>query len=307
MPQVSVIIPTHNRAAFLRGAIASVLNQTFQDFELLVVDDASDDDTPQAVAGFKDERIRYFRHETNKGGSAARNTGIRNSSCDFIAFLDDDDEWLPEKLNKQMELILASEPKVGVVYTGYLDVDPTNGQILSTQIPLKRGNLTQHLLRENCIGSASSVLVRRSCLQQIGWFDENLPCSQDYDLWIRISKGFFFDCVRLPLFKYSVHGNKISTDTEARYRGLDIIKKKYRSAPLSKKYYTHVYIDLGITHCLAGDMKRGRKAFLTAIRLSPIQTRGYFNLCLSFLGSQEFARTKNLTRKVLASFAGAAR
>ena len=100
MATVSVIIPTHNRSDFLRSAIASVLNQTYQDFELIVVDDASTDNTAEAVAEFNDERIKLLRHDTNKGGSAARNTGILASECDYIALLDDDDEWLLEKLSR---------------------------------------------------------------------------------------------------------------------------------------------------------------------------------------------------------------
>src|SRR5262245_46961170 len=112
MPKVSVIIPTHNRADFLRDAIFSVLNQTFQDFEIIVVDDASTDNTSEVIGAFNDERIRYLRHDTNKGGSAARNTGILNSQCDYIAFLDDDDQWLPEKLAKQVDTLIASPPDV---------------------------------------------------------------------------------------------------------------------------------------------------------------------------------------------------
>src|SRR5258705_13939604 len=105
MSQVSVVIPTHNRSEFLRSAIASVLGQTYQDFELIVVDDASTDSTAEVVVSFNDSRIKFIRHQTNQGGSAARNTGIRASKCDYIAFLDDDDEWSPRKLSKQVEVL----------------------------------------------------------------------------------------------------------------------------------------------------------------------------------------------------------
>src|SRR5262245_45342203 len=135
MSRVSVIIPTHNRADFLRGALSSVLNQTYQNFEIIVVNDASTDDTAKVVAAFEDERIRFIRHDTNKGGSAARNTGILASKCDYIAFLDDDDEWLPDKLRKQMEILLASPPEVAGVYTGCLDVDKTSGKVIRQRIP----------------------------------------------------------------------------------------------------------------------------------------------------------------------------
>src|SRR5262245_40242735 len=215
MPEVSVIIPTHNRACFLRDAITSVLNQTFQEFEIIVVDDASCENTSEVVASFHDKRIRLIRHATNKGGSAARNTGILASTCNFIAFLDDDDEWLPDKLAKQMNIFCSSLAEVGCVYTGCVMVNRDNGRVIDQRIPTKRGNLSKDLLRSNCVGGTSSVLLKKTCLQKVGLFDEMLPRSQDYDLWIRIANEFLFEYVPEPLFKYYVHENKISTNLDA--------------------------------------------------------------------------------------------
>src|SRR5262249_19547313 len=155
--------------------------QTYQDFELIVVDDASSDNTVQVVAEFTDERIKLIRHELNKGGSAARNTGIRASNSNFIAFLDDDDEWLPEKLSKQAKILLSSPPDVCGVYCGYISV--SKGELQGEYHPTKKGNLSKDLLARNCVGSASAVLLKRECLIKVGLFDESLPCSQDYDLW----------------------------------------------------------------------------------------------------------------------------
>src|SRR5262245_10505045 len=228
MPKVSVIIPTHNRAHFLRGAIFSVLNQTFQDFEIIVVDDASNDTTSQVVGSFDDKRLRFIRHETNKGGSAARNTGILASKCDYIAFLDDDDEWLPEKLAKQMDILLTSPPEVGCVYTGFVGVDRTNGKVIGQHIPTKRGNLFNDLLLSNCIGGTSSVLLKKTSLQKVGLFDESLPRHQDFDLWIRIANHFLFEYVPEPLFKYYFHDHRISTNLDAIDRGIEKITKKHR-------------------------------------------------------------------------------
>jgi glycosyltransferase involved in cell wall biosynthesis len=303
MPQVSVIIPTCNRSEFLRGAIASVLNQTYQNFEIIVVDDASTDNIFEIVAAFKDERIRFIRHDTNKGGSAARNTGILASKCDYIAFLDDDDEWLPDKLRKQMEILVASPPEVGCVYTGCLDVDKASGKVIRQRIPTKRGNLSRELLIENCVGGTSAMLLKKVCLQRVGLFDENLPRSQDYDLWIRISREFLFECVPESLFKYHVHGKKISTDLRA-VKGLDLLATKYASYPLSKKLYSNDYLDFGILYCLSGDMHEGRKVLLRAIKLSPLQLRGYFNLCLTLFGAQNFAKVKAAIGKVRSAFIG---
>ena len=104
LPKVSVVIPTHDRAHLVGRAIRSVLAQTFQDFEIIVVDDCSVDNTKEVVQSLADSRIRYLRHEINRGGSAARNTGIGAARGEWIAFLDSDDEWLPKKLEKQLEM-----------------------------------------------------------------------------------------------------------------------------------------------------------------------------------------------------------
>ena len=301
MPRVSVIIPTHNRSDFLRHAIASVLNQTYQDFELIIVDDASMDNTAEVVAAVNDERIKFLRHDKNKGGSAARNTGIRASQCDFIAFLDDDDEWLPEKLSKQTEILLSSPPQVGCVYTGYVDVSMSTGKTVGEYRPTKRGDLSKALLAANCVGSASSVLLKRECFEKIGLFDESLPCSQDYDLWIRVANEFLFEYVTEPLFRYRTHENKISNNLEALTKGMEIMAAKYRDYPLS--YYREQYIDLGIMYCLAGDVYRGRKAFFKAIELSPFQLRAYLNLGLSIFGTGKFRKIKEAERKAFSYFA----
>jgi len=301
MPQVSVIIPTRNRPDFLRGALLSVLSQTYQNFEIIVVDDASTDNTSEIVAAFNDERITLLRHDTNKGGSAARNTGILASKCDYIAFLDDDDEWFPEKLAKQMHILLASPPEVGCVYTGYVDVSSSSGETIGEYLPTKRGDLSKDLSAANCVGSASSVLLKRECFKNIGLFDESLPCSQDYDLWIRISNEFLFECVPEALFKYHIHENKISTNLDALTRGLEIMATKYRDYPLS--YYHEQYIDLGIMYCLGGDIKKGRRAFFKAIKLFPLQFRAYFNLGLSLFGAGKFRKIKEAERKAFACFA----
>jgi glycosyltransferase involved in cell wall biosynthesis len=277
------------------------LNQTFQDFELIVVDDASAENSFEVVASFHDDRIKFIRHETRKGGSAARNTGILNSTGDYIAFLDDDDEWLPEKLAKQMKVLLASPKEVGCVSTGCVDVSSSTGRILGEYVPKKRGNLSKDLLVANCVGSTSSVLLKRECLERTGLFDESLPCSQDYDLWIRISKEFLFECVREPLFKYRIHQNKISTNLEALTKGTEIMAAKYRDYPLS--YYREQYVDIGIMYCLAGDVHKGRIAFLEAIKLFPFQVRSYFNFCLSLLGAETFRKLKEAERKISAAFA----
>jgi glycosyltransferase involved in cell wall biosynthesis len=298
-PQVSVIIPTRNRTELLRDAIISVLEQTYQDFEIIVVDDASvDDGSERVVSSFGDHRIRYYRHNRARGGSAARNTGILNSTGDFLAFLDDDDVWLPEKLSRQMEILLASMPDVGAVYTGRMTVERTSGKVLDQHRPVKRGNMVQDLLLENCIGGASAIVLKRKCLEQVGMFDETLPCSQDYDLWLRVASAFSIECIGEPLFKYHIHQSQITTDLEALDKGLQLIVTKYRAFGVSRKYFSERYLELGIKRCLTRDIGRGRTAFMRALRLCPIQLRGYFNLCLTFTGPDNFRQVKDVRRRI---------
>src|SRR5215470_17496504 len=138
MTSVSVIVPTFDRPDFLRAAVRSVLNQTFSKLEVVVVDDASIIDLAPILDAFHDDRIRYFRHSSNRGEAAARNTGILNARGDYLAFLDDDDEWRPDKLQLQLDLFTRSPREVGCVYGGYVAVRAADGRELFRQFPSKR-------------------------------------------------------------------------------------------------------------------------------------------------------------------------
>ena len=296
MPEVSVVIPTYNRAGFLRSAIRSVLNQTFQDFEIIVVDDGSTDySAKEVVSEFRDPRIRYIRHEVNRGGSAARNTGIKASKGKYIAFLDDDDEWLPEKLQRQLEVLYSSPERVGGVYTGFLLVNRESGKLISRRIPYKSGNLYGELVSGNCIGTTSTLLLKRECFDKVGLFDENLLSSQDYDMWIRISREFFFECLSEPLVRYYVHGRRITTTQRAVIEGMELMLRKHESFfMLNRKAFSSMYLTFGVLCCLSSDIRKGRRAFLKAIKLYPFEIRHYFNLALSLLGTNGFRKIKEM-------------
>jgi glycosyltransferase involved in cell wall biosynthesis len=300
MPLVSVIIPTHNRAAFIPTAIASVLNQSLRDFEILVVDDASTDGTGEVRDKFHDARIRWLRHDKPRGGAAARNTGIIHSRGEYIAFLDDDDEWYPDKLARQMEVMLGSEPQVGAVYTGYVIVDRSSGQVLSRMIPRQRGDLSQKLLESNPIGGTSSVLLKNACLEKVGLFDEDLPSFQDRDLWIRISREFHFDYVQEPLLNYFVHPKKVWTNLEALTNGLEIMLKKYGSSPAFRKQCSGRFFAFGVWLCDAGRMAKGQHALLRSIALYPYRIRPYLYLLLTLLGLKVFTMARENKGKVFA-------
>ncbi len=295
MPEVTVIIPTYNRAETLCLAIKSVLNQTFQDFEILVVDDASKDHTKEAVSRFKDKRIKYIRHETNKKEAGTRNTGVRNSNGRYIAFLDDDDEWLSEKLEKQVYLLEHGPSLVGGIYTGSFQIDRASGKTLTQIIPTKRGDIFRDMLSRNYIGTPSVVLLKKECFEKVGLFDESILFGPDYDMWLRISKEFHFEYIRDPLTKYYVHDNRLSTNYEIMIRGSESLIEKYGQLFASdSKSYSFRYFALGALYCYNGDVTKGRKAFFKAINLYPFEIRHYFYFCLSLLGPKYFKKYKEM-------------
>lgn len=300
MPEVSVVIPTHNRAEFLRPAIQSVLAQTYQDFEIIIIDDGSTDNTQNVVRNFHDQRIKYVRYETNRGEALSRNAGILRSEGKYIAFLDDDDEWFPEILEMQVKAMENGHSDIGLVYTGRFIVDQATDRILSQEIPQKRGDVYQDLLRENFVGATSVVLLKREVIERVGLFDPNIAYGLDFDLWIRISKHSHFEYIKEPLVKYRFHKSRLSNDLKTVSRGVADMRKKYgRKFILNNNYFKSRYGIIGIKFCDMGNMKNGRKAFLSSIMLNPFDIRAYFYLGLSLFGAGNFARLRRLGRTLL--------
>jgi glycosyltransferase involved in cell wall biosynthesis len=185
LPKVSVIIPAFNHAAFLPAVVDSVLAQTFQDFEIIIVDDGSSDDTRAVCARFPAGRVRYIYQE-NKGSSGARNTGIRLASGDYIAFLDADDWFLPEKLSLQTR-VLDEHPDVGLVAGGWMTVNAA-GEVVQLDCPwLAYPTLDARLLLREDPLVVHSILVRRTWLEQVGLFNEALKFVEDWDVWLRLA------------------------------------------------------------------------------------------------------------------------
>ncbi|HWP93500.1 MAG TPA: glycosyltransferase [Thermodesulfobacteriota bacterium] len=301
MPKVSVVIPTYNRAELLGSAINSVLSQTFQDFEIVVVDDASRDNTAEVIRGFNDKRIKHVRHETNKGEAGARNTGVINSDGSYVAFLDDDDEWLPEKLERQIEIFERDSDRIGGVYTGFLKVDRATGQVVKEVIPTKRGNIFNELLQFNWIRIPSVLMVKKECFDRTGLFDASIPFGLDYDMWIRISKEFQFEYVDRPLVKYYSHADsRLSTNYKLVISGKEAMLKKYSDVfESNKKDHSYRYLQLGVLYCYSGNARKGREAFLRAIMAYPFEVRHYFNFCLSLLGASVFKKMKVIKENAL--------
>ena len=210
MPKVSVIIPTYNCARYLPGAIESVLRQTYRDFEVIVVNDGSPDDTDSAVAPYLD-RITYIK-QANLGAPAARNRGLAASTGELIAFLDDDDEWVPEKLRLQVPEF--DDAEVGLVYSD-LRVVHDDGRVeesfLATRPLAASGYIFENFLASGFI-LTSCVAVSRRCLEDVGDFDESMRSLQDFDLWFRILRRWKAALVRRPLALRRLRAGNMTSD-----------------------------------------------------------------------------------------------
>ncbi|GIX46766.1 MAG: glycosyl transferase [Candidatus Tectimicrobiota bacterium] len=222
-PLVSVVIPTYNRAAMLREAIASVLAQTYRHWELIVVDDGSQDDTPAVVQAFGSQ-LTYLR-QAHAGVSAARNRGAAAARGELLAFLDSDDLWLPQKLAAQVAL-LQRRPQVAACYTDEIWVR-CGVRVNPRQVHRKFSGWIFFQSLPRCVISPSSVLLRRCLWQQLGGFNETLPACEDYDLWLRLT-------LRAPVYlvpqrlivKRGGHGDQLS-------RTIPVLDQ-YRIAALEK-------------------------------------------------------------------------
>lgn len=190
---VSVIVPTYNRALLLERAIQSVRCQTYERLEIIVVDDASKDDTAALVRSIDDARVRYIRHDRNRGGAAARNTGIRAARGEFIAFLDDDDQWEPEKTAAQLKLL----KNYNVVLCRGDRTVPIDRSVVETVLQLhdlRRGEIT---------AGGTGVLMAKAHVLRTTMFDENLPRYQDWDIFIRLALKHRIVYLNRPLIRYN--------------------------------------------------------------------------------------------------------
>ncbi len=227
-PLVSIIIPTFNRSESLPRAVDSVLKQTFQDFELIVVDDGSTDKTCQLLASFNDPRIKY-RFQPNRGVSSARNKGIRTSKGTFLSFLDSDDEWMRSKLEEQLESI-EDNPDYKIVHTDEMWF--RNGQHINQKNKHRKygGWIFKHCL-PLCVISPSSILMHRKVFAEIGMFNESFPVCEDYELWLRLSSKYKVLFIDKPLLKkHGGHSGQLSK----MYWGMD----RFRVKALSERIYS---------------------------------------------------------------------
>ena len=281
MPKVSVIIPAYNQAQFIAEAIQSVLNQTFQDFEVIVIDDGSTDNTPEITSAFP---VKYFRQE-NRKLPAARNRGIELSSGELIVFLDSDDILLKNTLEKGVE-VLDTCPEAGFSY-GQAYLMDEKGQILG----LRKAGSKRSCLRQGIdeIGDflvsgnhilPCTVMTRRDCLERVGPFDPDFNSgSEDVDLWVRLAMRHAVAYIAEPLAKYRIHSSSISHSrqvTEIERSNSRILEGVFSDtelgpifAPRRVYFYSRLYFRLASYAYASGDMKTARSYLFRTMRIYP--------------------------------------
>lgn len=267
-PVISIVLPTYNRAYILPEAIQSVLRQTYTDWELIVVDDGSTDNTREVVMSFTDSRIRYVQHEHNKGLAAGRNTGIREAHGEFIANLDSDDVWLPHKLEKELSKFT---PGVDVVYSRY-ERTLADGRVSSLPpdiVEPKEGNLQKVFLADNII-SMQMAIIRREVFEKYGMFDESIQAMQDWELWLRLAPHCRFAYVPEVLTTGSVLPDSIARNREKRLLARAMIFQKheqmFRTDP---SIYAYHAFRIGHAYALRGEISTARTYLYKALRTKP--------------------------------------
>jgi glycosyltransferase involved in cell wall biosynthesis len=280
-PVVSVVIPTYNRARMVGNAIQSVMAQTFGNWELLVIDDGSADDTRVVVSAFRDTRLSFHRLDRNRGQSAARNTGINLARGTYVSFLDSDDEWFPEKLAREVAAFEAGGEAVGLVYCGK-ELLGSDGRFLGQRLPTFEGDVYRRLQAGDFIGSCSRVALRKSVLEVVGGFDETLPSYEDWDLWLRAAKVSKVASVPVCLVRRHLSGAQISGSLQRIYDGRFRVVEKHRADFDATQLSQHLSALAAIL--LNYDVPQARRMAWESLRLRPFQPMIYASLAVSGLG-----------------------
>lgn len=295
-PSVSVIIPTFNYGRFIGGAIKSVLAQTYPIAEIIVVDDGSTDDTEEVVASFG-EKVKYIRQE-NAGVCAARNKGVENSSGELIAFLDADDVWLPEKIEKQAAKFREDE-QIGLVHCQMREFDTETGKTVHLHLVGEDGWVANSLLlydKTIIIGPGGSILVSRAAFEAAGGFDTRLKIGEDWDFCYRVARQYKVGFVREILVDYRHHPKNSSRNAEEMERSMKICFGKAFDTTdenilgFRQKAYGNLYTELAGTYLRTGNHRQFFKHLLKGLWLSP---KNYSRLAVFPLRWLKRRRIKN--------------
>jgi len=300
-PLVSIIIPVYNSSAYIADALRSALGQDYENKEIIVVDDGSTDSTPEILRSFPDQIVVLT--QLNAGPGAARNRGLKHASGTYIAFLDADDFWVPGKLRLQIDY-LEQNPDIGAAYSNWLLWHADGeGRFVSPSLPCLNkptsivpkdsGWIYTSLLFE-CRLLTSAVVLRRSVMEQVGRFDEDLLRGQDYDYWLRLSRISQIHKLDHELVLYRIHGDNIAVKYSNQNYELMVVEKNVALCGLrgpdgksvsKKKLQRHLgqlCFSFGYWHCQRGTFRLARDALQKCLAYQPMHFKGwvYFVICL---------------------------
>ena len=298
-PLVTAIVTTYNRPQMVQRAIQSGLAQTYDPLEIIIVEDGS----CCGVEGWLDtqglSQIRYIRHEENQGLPAARNTGLNNSNGKYIAYLDDDDEWKPEKIQKQIELAERLDSDYAIIYCG-LEVKDQDGRIVALNMPRLKGTIRDEIVKKGLNTIPSSFLFRKETLMNIAGFDTDLYTGIDHDIWMKLSKyGYKTDYVNEPLVIHTQHDElQMTSNVPRRISGIEEYLNKWRPDILSwfgpkagekycSDYYVKVIGGLGLSLVLNGAAREGKKILWNVFLKEPMDFLSNPRLILAFWGGKK--------------------
>ncbi|MAU37614.1 MAG: hypothetical protein CMD14_09665 [Flavobacteriales bacterium] len=236
---ISVILPTYNRIKYLQKIIDSVFNQTYSEgeIELIIIDDNSSDGTEEYILSLANNKIKYIKNKTNKGGAYSRNIGVQNANYDYIAFIDSDTIWYKNKLSKQISLLINNPEKI--IYCCYRK--QRRGKWLLQPKDIFDGQIFENLIFQNFIDTPSSIMKKELFLS-VGGFDEDLPRFQDWDLFLRLAQQYDFVGIKEPLFDSLTLRKSITTNDKSRIIALEIIFEKYKSYILKNNLLSQRFI-----------------------------------------------------------------
>lgn len=308
-PLVSVVIPAHNAAEFVGEAIDSVLRQSYRHYEIVVVDDGSSDTTASIVGRYPG--VRLLR-QPQRGAGAARNAGIRSTKGELIAFLDADDWWTPDKLERQVAL-LGSRPDAGMVVTEHVHVFDDGGAAVTDKSLALAGDAVRGIFLHSLIGTPT-VMVRRHVLDGVGLFDESLTCAEDENLWMRIALRYPVVLLPAPLAYVRIRAGSLSRDTAALSAAvhwhLDLLPARYpevahRLGELIEVRRAALLFSTGLHALTHDDFAAARQSFANSFRTRPgVKVAAYWLSCL--LPPRAF-RTARLVRRAVSQVVAWAR
>jgi glycosyltransferase involved in cell wall biosynthesis len=307
---VTVVITTYNRPRLVRRAIDSVLRQTYKNLEIIVVDDDPGSNLASWIEQRNLQNLTYLRHDTNLGLAAARNTGLRHARGKYIAYLDDDDEWIDEKIAQQVALVQECDDTVQVVYCGALIVSP-DGKVMGKNKPRLRGNIRDYIAEKGLYTIPSSCLFLRTALEQLGGHDQELTSHIDHDLWLSMAKANFrADYVdRFLVRQYHHQHYRMTADVDARLKATQVLCKKWypdlatwygakRAGRYCRQFKARVIAMLGWANLEADHRRKALRFFLRALYAHPTNFKHYRGLFAAIVGYSWYARLVGVWKRL---------